>query len=201
MLTLLFAGGIVAYFARERILKRFYTLRSPEKVIKINMFYPGNMIRHFYRLIPVDETQALDGGIYSCPNSAIYKNHDVYAWKDKIGNYKITIDEKDYELMAENRFRKRWEPWPEIFYIYGCPLPLNPKKEGVNSLIEFDSSGMERFKKNTILTQIYSAISGANLLNIILILLILVLLVSGLSLAQNAGLIHLQGNVTAVIPK
>jgi hypothetical protein len=197
-MTLLFAGGVVLYVAREWLLKKFYSVKSPEKLIKCVVVYPGKWIRNFYRLIPDSGFNSLPGGAYNYTEKAVYRNRDIFAYNNQ-GGLKVDLDNMPYFLKLEKAYKKRFEPWPEIHYIYGNPLPVDYDmaiKKDESPAILFNSSDLERLKKSTILTQIYNAMSGANLLAVAIILLIILLILNAVGLANSAGLIHLAKNVT-----
>jgi hypothetical protein len=210
-LTLIAAGGIFAYHQRERIKKEWYAFRFPEKLLHVIMVYPGNYRRDFWRLIPEDSTFELDGGTYMFENSSILKNNTWYAYKDKKaeGRLILKIEDKEYYLDDKLKLKSRWDKFPEIYYLYGCPFPVDWSKtrepvattkdrngEDIEKPIIFNAQDFERLKKSTILTQIYATLSANGTMILLIILVIVVLILSAVGVLNDAGIIHLAQNVT-----
>jgi hypothetical protein len=212
--SLLVLAGIIAYVARERIRKEWYKVRFPEKLIHVVLIYPGNFKRDYWRLIPEDTTFELDGGTYNYDDDAVLKANTWFASKDKKreGRLILRIGEKEYYLDDRLKIKNRWETWPEIYFCYGCPFPVDwqtmetpeyTSKDAmgndISKKVAFNAMDWERLKKSTILTQIYATLAANGTLIFIVILLVAVLILSGVSVANQAGIIHLAGNTTAAV--
>jgi hypothetical protein len=119
MLALFLAGIVVLWWQRERLRKKYYELRFPEKLITINIIYPGGLFRKFYRLIPEDSIFAIEGGMYSYNDEAILRNNDWYSYKDKAGDMVVRVEENEYNLNTRLGIKQRWDKWPELYYKEG----------------------------------------------------------------------------------
>lgn len=215
LFTLIAAAGIYLYINREMVKKSWYSVRFPEKLLHVKIFYPGGHYRDYWRLIPEDNTFELDGGIYNYNDATVLKNNTWFAYKDKKeeGRLILNIEDQKYYLDDRLKIKNRWEKWPEIHFIYGCPWPIDYNKVEIakqkvkdaqgnisDKEIIFNASDFERFKKSTILTQIYAALTGNALITVLVILVIIVLILSGVQLADRAGIIQIGKNITQCIP-
>jgi len=209
-LTLAGVGGAAIYWFREALKKRYFILRFPEKLIIVAIIYPGNKIRRFARLIPDDNTFDFGDQTYNYAESSVLKNNTWYAYKDKAKEERLilNIESKEYYLDDLLKIKQRWERWPEIYYKYGCPLPINFWAEGETEaakdkapIVEFNAHDLSRLKKSTILTQIYNSMGQNNLMVVVIILLFIVLLGVVVIILNNAGVIHLAQAIPAAVVK
>jgi hypothetical protein len=206
--TILFGLIVFAYWQRERIKKTWYSIRFPERMIKVNMIYPGNYIRHYWRLIPDSDSFELDGGLYLFDDKEILKSNNWYAskkaTKEKSERLVLNIDGNEYFLDERLKIKNRWEKWPQIFYIFGNPFPVNwagtadvkikemtagadPKLEDKTILLS--AQDLKHFKESTILTQLLASLKNNPLLIIILLVAFLALACSAAAAAKLFGLI------------
>ena len=197
-------GGAAIYWFREALKKRYFILRFPEKLIIVGMIYPGNKIRRFARLIPDDNTFDFGDQTYNYSESSVLKNNDWYAYKDKEkeGRLVLKIEDKEYYLDDLLKLKQRWEKWPEIYFRYGYPLPLNlwGETEDGQPAIVFNSHDLSRLKKSTILSQIYNAMGQNSFMVAILIVGVICLLGIIVIILNSAGVIHLAQAAGAVKP-
>lgn len=193
-LAILGAGGIFAYWQREAIRKFYYSLRFPERLIKIRMIYPNNNVNYFWRLIPdtTDKTFSLDGGTYDYNDETILKNNSWFAYREHKteGRLIVRVSDKEYFLDDLLKIKNRWERWPEMTYKFGCPFPVDynsTKTTEANNEITFNASDLEKLKKSTILTQIYNSVAQDSLIIFIIILAAVNIIISGFLLAKIMG--------------
>lgn len=213
LLTLAFGGGVVAYWMRERIIRKVLTTFQPEKLIKIGMIYPNGWIRRFYRLIPTNRFYMLDGGAYNYNDSAVLKNSEAFALADKDDStrLKFVFEGKEYYYDDQRKLKQRFERYPEIFYRYGKPWPLDmttepqpepasQDKDGVKvrDITKYNASDLEKLIKSTMVNQLLTSFA-ANAGAIVVILLVILLLAVLANLGINTGLIHIATNSTGAV--
>lgn len=183
---LLSSTGII-YWQREAIKKHYFILRFPEKLIIINVIYPGGYIRKFYRLIPEDMTFDIEGGTYAFADQSILKKNDWFLYPGKQADELCCrVDGKEYNISEKLQLRSRWEQWPELYYLFGKPFPVDFSASSPDN-IKFDSRDLEKLKKSTILTQIYASLPGDTIIYIVLVLLFVVLAAVGVILSKIMG--------------
>jgi len=188
-LMLSFIAGCVPiiYFNREKLRKKYYEIRFPEHLLILNIVYPAGYLRRFYRLIPdlSDKTFLIDHGIYNFNEEAILRKNEWYA-RHKDGYLIAVCDGKEYNLNLELGIKERWDKWPELWYKFGNPWPIDFYKTSPN-ILAFNNSDFERFKQSKKLNEIYSALTQDNLMIFVLVILVIVLIVCGVTLGKTMG--------------
>lgn len=193
LLVTLFGGiGIYVYWQREQLRKFYYSLRFPEKLLKINIFYPGNTKQTYYRLIPNDISFSIDGGTYLYDADAIIKNNDWYAFRDKkkLNRLIVRIEDKEYYLDDLKNIKVKREAWPELYYKFDCPFPIDINGSIIDdgkTNIKLKSTTLEDFKKSTLLTQVWTALENPNLIIFVLVLVVISLIIGGVTMGKVFG--------------
>ena len=208
--TLALGGVAVAYWQRERIKKIFYSLAAPERLIKIGMILPNGWIRRFYRLIPKGDLFKLPGGVYNYNIKDLLKNNDAFAKSDPKDptRLKVTIEGQDYFIDNARKLKQRFDRWPEIFYRYGNPWPLNMTQETrptdpapddsaeKKDLVFYDASDLGKLTKTNVITQLLASMEGSPLMGLLVGLVVILIILVLANLGFQTGVIH-AGNVTA----
>lgn len=214
-LSLLILGVVIAYWQREKLLKVWYSLRFPERLIKVNIIYPGNYIRHFWRLIPKTNTFDFGEETYQYSEPSILKQNDWYATKKEDGRLILRIKDNEYYLDDLLGIKNRWDQWPEIYYIDGCPFPVdwgktaapeitatNEKGEQTTKKVHFNATDYKKFKQTKIITDLFASMENSGLMLALVILAVLILILVGVGLMNDAGIIHLaKEGVNATVVK
>jgi hypothetical protein len=179
----IFAGIFVAiYFFRERIRKKWYELRFPEKLIKIIIHYKSNYFKEYWRLIPDDKKLIIEGKSYNYTDKSVIRSSDAFVKKDKKDNYYVTILGKKYNINDKYKLKKRWNKYPEIHYYFNLPLPINFDMS--NKKIEFSSKQMEEMKENDLFAKLLTLDTERRNQILIMIVVIINLLATLLILAK-----------------
>lgn len=141
LFSLLFFGGILAWWKREQIRKFYYKVRFPEKLIRVVIHYPSNLYKVYWRLVPSDKLIKLDGKKYIYDKEQIGKDKELFIAKQKRdtgvvfatdtihekqkGNKQyFLIDFKEYEFKDFFMVREKGNTYPEIHYYFNNPFPI-----------------------------------------------------------------------------
>jgi len=188
LLSIFLFIGVLIFFFRERIRRKYYELRFPEKLINIVMHYKGGYKKQYARLIPDDDSFVIDGKRYPYSNKAILKDNDCFAF-NKGGELTLKIDGKTYDLNSKLSIKNRWSKYPEIHYFYNQPAPINfdlSKKS-----LEFSSKQLEEFKDNDLFVKLLTMDSENLKSNIMMIAIIINIVITFAILANEVGWIQL----------
>jgi hypothetical protein len=166
LLSLLIFGYIIWYFFGENIKGWVLRIRSPQRVIKLLIHYPGGYYRTYWRLIPDDHIFKIDKKLYLYDQNVITKDHEFYVATGVRPHPMILVvkdlftktikgkeffhigDTEEYEFNKMFMIKERFSAWPELHYVYNAPQPLdfNVKTDKVDfssaSLAEFHETDM-----------------------------------------------------------
>lgn len=201
----------VAFWQRERIRKLYYTVRHPEKVIKVIIHYPTGLYRIFWRIIPPDDIFKLEKSMYVYDKLSVKKEDDFFAVQskdtdskiivvrnvfvkevEKKGKIKEVIRLGDGEEVTFNKFftiaPHRGKKYAEIHYIYNNPTPINFNYS--TGKLDFSATALKTFKDNDLVTKLLTLKAERNLMMILMFMVIGNLLLSLFIISKMMGWIQ-----------
>lgn len=143
---------VIIYWARERIKKKYYEIRYPEKLIKVVMHYPSNFFKEYWRLIPDDNFIIAEGKRYQFSKQHLEVSSDLFTAKTEEKLSEIMIDNKVYSLKDLNMIRKRWRKYPEIHYFYNVPSPIEFNID--TEELDITSTQLDKFNENDLFSKL-----------------------------------------------
>lgn len=166
-----FVSVIIAYWQREQIRKLYYTLRYPEKAIKIIIHYESGLYRAFWRIVPSDRLLKVDKKHYIYDKELITKEHEIFIAKQhhkdpmiiattniftrKKGKKElIYIDGKEYDFKDFFSIKEKGKKYPELHYFYNNPFPI--KFDTATNKMDFTSSQLKEFVENDLFGKLLS---------------------------------------------
>lgn len=185
-LSLVLGLGTLAYLFRERLRRRYYHMRWPEKLIKLVVYYPGNKFRTFWRLIPDDDTFQIDKKPYLYTDKAIMRTNDFYVRKDERKGVVASIEGTEYNVIPYNRVRSRWDKYPELHYKYNVPYPIDYSKS-TDKEIAWTSEEFADFKEHNLWKTLLTMDTQKSATMLLFIICIINTLISVVLLAKNMG--------------
>lgn len=202
---------VIAYWQRERLRKLYYTIRHPEKVLKVFIHYPTGLYRIFWRIIPPDDIFMLDKGMYVYDKSRVQKEDDFFAVKGEGTDTKIIVVRNVFvkkkivrgkakeiiklgegEEVSFNKFftiaPHKGKKYAEIHYIYNNPHPISfDFKKGE---LDFSSKSLKTFKDNDLVTKLLTLKAEKNLMMILMFMVIGNIVLTLFVLAKMMGWIQ-----------
>jgi hypothetical protein len=178
---------VLLYWNREKIKYHYYTLRYPERTIKIVMHYKNNQFKDFWRLIPPLDTFEIEGKQYAYTDKSLLKENELFA-EFKKEDLTFKFEGKEYIIKSDHILKKRGRIFPEIHYFYGYPLPLDfdiTKKD-----IDFNSSQLTIFKDNDLFVKLLTLDDTNMKIMLLFIVVIINLLGTLFIIAKLMGWIH-----------
>lgn len=194
--SLSFMLGTIAYFLREKIRRKYYYIRYPEKLVKVVIHYKNNLFKVYWRLIPKRNQFVLLGHIYHYSDKNILKTNDIFSYmKNENMTIKIldtnkkgkidTAKYKEYNIRPNLITKNRWDSFGELHYYYNISEPLsfdiNKKK------IEFSGEELKQFEENDLFQKMLTLEDEKRLIKIVIIICIITSIISGLTFAINMG--------------
>ena len=158
---------VVIYWFRERIRKRYYMFRFPEKLLKVVVHYSGNQYKEFWRIIPDDKLFTFEGKKYSFSEDTIIKDNEFFINKDNDRNV-IKIDGKKYSFEDLKIINKRKSIFPEVHYFYNTPTPITFDFSKKN--VGFSSKELNDFEENDLFKKLLTLEDEKRLMMLIMIL-------------------------------
>jgi len=161
------------WWYREKIRKKYYTLRFPEKLLKVIIHYPSSIYKEFWRVIPEENIFVLDGNSYEYIEKEVIKQNEFFMYK-RDGKEYVKVGGKEYEFDNLAKIQKRKGAFPEIHYWFNCSKPIhydfNTKK------VDFSAKQLTDFKDNDLFAKLLNLEGEKQLIIICIILGILTLL-------------------------
>lgn len=151
LLSIIGSISAIAIFFRERLKKKWYLFKYPEKTVRVLIHYKNGIYREYWRLIPKDDSFVFDEKKYLYNDKKILKNNDFYARENSKELY-FMIDGNKYKLTDRLKLSKKWNKYAEIHYFYNNPNPLDfdmSKKK-----ISFTATELQRFKENDLVAKL-----------------------------------------------
>lgn len=167
LLSILLFIGVLIYFFRERIRKKYLEIRFPEKLLKVVIHYKGGYYKEFWRLIPIDDYFELEGIRYNYDDKKILKENDWFVRKKGEEKY-ITVEGKQYSYKKIFGIKNRWKSYPELHYFYNCPVPI--KYEMTKKDIEITANQLKQVAENDLFQKLLRLEGEKQIMMILLIL-------------------------------
>lgn len=177
---------VFAYYFREQIKKRFYSLKCPEKLIRVVIHFKGNQYKEFWRLVPNNKQLEIESLLYSFNPDRLIKENDVFcAWKEEEKIYTARIDGQEYNIPLPKLVKRRFDRFPEIHFKAGIPAPLNFDTSSAD--VEFSSDELKMFKENDLFLKLLTLEDQKLREMLILILIGVNAIMTGVILAKTMG--------------
>jgi len=159
----------LCYYYREKIRKKYYMFRYPEKVIRIYIHYANNKFKVFYRLIPDDDFVDIRGLKYNFSNKNVLNNDSYCKYDSKQRKFVINIEDKEYNI-EDNKIitLPKRENIPEIHYFYNNSNPLNFDIK--SKKLDFSAKQLKDFKDNDLFTKLLTLRETDNYLKFLMLI-------------------------------
>jgi hypothetical protein len=167
LISILAFIGVLIYWQREKIKENYYKWRFPEKLLKVIIHYPSGLYRIFFRLIPTDSFFIFDGKTYNYLTESVLKQNDFFIYKDS-GKAIAKIEDKIYNLEDRFKIKRKDAQFPEIHYIYDCPLPID--FNSIDNKLKLSGSNLTDLKENDLLKKLLTLEQEKSMLMIIMLL-------------------------------
>ena len=181
-LSIIFLLSVVSYFYKEKIKKKYYTLRYAEKVIKVVVHYETGIFKEYYKIIPKTEIFQIGGQVYAYNDKNVIKETDFFI-KDTGTGQKVNIYDTEYDFDEELCLKGKGRKFIEIHYFNNNPAPLDFKK-GEPDTTAFS---LDKFEKNNLIIKLLSMKQQSMLFMMILIIVIFNLLATIFIIAHLMG--------------
>ena len=158
------------YFFKERIRRKYYELRFPEKLIKVVMHYKSGFFKEYYRLLPENDEFVLENKTYQFSNKQLLKDNEFFSRKNSKEEF-VLINSKKYTITESCKIKYRWSKYPEIHYFYNRPQPINFDLS--KNQIDFSSKQLHEFKENNLFMKLLMLDAEKTMMNIILMIVVL----------------------------
>ena len=200
--------GVILYWKREFFRKKYYSIRFPEKVIRVVIHYKTGLYRVFYRIIPHDDLFRLEKGLYYYDKDVVRKEHDIFVAKGrgKDEDSKILVvkniftksvkgkdkvkfgDTEEYDYQEYFQIKEKGKKYPEIHYMHRVPNPISFDFE--HKKLDFSSTQLKDFKDNDLLQKLL-AMKGQKSLMMLMFLAIMVNIgITAFLMARSMGWIQ-----------
>lgn len=175
---------VLIYFYKERIRKKYYEVRWPEKLLKIVIHYKSGYFREFWRLIPENEDFKIEGKLYKYTDKSIIRDNEFYIRKK---DFKLIakVEGKEYNINDKQKLIKRWRSYPELHYFFDVPVPMD--FDMTKKVIEFSSEQLQQFKENDLFAKLLRLDTERSMLTFVIVLGVLNLLLSLFIVAKLMG--------------
>ena len=180
-LSVIMFGGVMIYFFREKLRKKYYEIRFPEKLLKVVIHYKSGMFKEYWRLVPDLEYFVIEKKQYQFDSKHILKENDFFL-RGIPPKQIVKIEGKEYQFDNLFQLKNRWTKYPEVHYFYNSPMPLSFDMS--KGKIEFSSQQLEEFKQNDLFRKLLTLDTEKSFLTFILLLNIINLMASGFIIAR-----------------
>jgi hypothetical protein len=175
---------ILVKFFKERIRKKFYELRYPEKLLKVVIHYKSNMFKEYWRIIPNSKEFRIEEKLYHYTDKAVLRDNEIFGTKKGL-DIKVSIDGKEYNILDNYKQVKRWRAYPEVHFFFNCPSPIDFDLSGKE--IDFTSQHLEEFKENDLFTKLLTMDTQKSIMVFLLVVGIINLLATVIVLSKIMG--------------
>jgi len=181
----IFAGlGVAIYFYRERLKKKYYEMRFPEKLLKVVIHYKSGMFKEYWRIIPDGASFILEGKEYQYSNKNVMRTSDFFI-KNSDKKHYVEILGKKYEIHDLLKIKKRFSNYPEIHYFFNVPSPISFDMK--NKKIDFSAKQLQEFKENDLFAKLLTLDTEKQIQMIILACVVINALISIVILSKMMG--------------
>jgi len=183
ILSLILGSGVSVYWYRERIRRKYYEIRFPEKLIKIVIHYKTRFFKEYYRLIPDDNIFVIEGKDYNFDNANILKDNDFFVTKKpKTAGSFIKVEGQEYQINDLFKIRKKRRDYPELHYFYNVPQPINFSYE--DKSIKLSAKQLNQFKENDLFSKLLTLDTERNVFMILVIAMCINIIISFVIMAK-----------------
>ena len=182
--SILIGAFVICWFYRERIRKHYYIVKCPELLIKAIMHYEGNMIREYWRIIPINEEIFIAGQCYGFDKTYLLKFSEDFAEKKK-EQWIIKIGDKEFKFNKPAVITKRFRAFPEIHYFYNVPVPI--RFDAIKGKVEFSTDALEQFKENDLLKKLLTLEDEKRMMILLMVIGVINLAATGFVIAKLMG--------------
>lgn len=200
-------GFAFLYWKREQVRRIYYSLRFPERAIRIIIHFPNNLYRVYWRLVPSKRILEINRKKYVYDKDQVTKDSEIYITndgkdkplmyvvqnlftkKDHKGNELIKIgDLKPFVFDAKAVLKQKWTKYPEIHYFFNNPFPLQFDVSKVD--IEINSEQLKELQENELFSTLLS-LKGQKLMFLLIAVMVGVnMLITIFILAKQMGWIE-----------
>jgi len=172
-LSIILGLGVGVYFYRERIRKKYYEIRFPEKLIKVCIHYPGSIFRIYWRLIPADTLFRIDDMSYSFDDKKLVKPGDFLGkpkGDEHDNDYTIVVNDRKYNIKKSLMIKTRWERYPEAHFFYNVPDQIEYDIDAGS--IKFSAKELNDYQEKNLFTELLKLELGKPMIVLILMIVI-----------------------------
>jgi hypothetical protein len=161
-------NSIIIWWYREKIKRKYYIMRFPEKIIRVFIHYKTGLFHEFWRLMPTEDTLELMNNAYIYDSKKIIKADDIFI-SEKEKEYKIKIDKKEYNLLPDKIIKNKHNIYQEIHYFFNNPAPLDFYS---NVELKTSASDLNIFQENDLFRKLMTLSQEKGILLLLMILVI-----------------------------
>ncbi len=183
-LSIILFIGVAIYWYRERIRKKYYEFRYPEKLVKVVIHYKSMMYKEYWRIIPDDMFFSIENKKYEFNDKNILKENEFFSKKSKNKTI-IKIKGKEYIFEDLLGIKHRHTKYMEMHYFFNNPNPINFNLS--EKKLDFSAKQLFDFKENDLFAKLLTLQGERSLMMIILILSIVNIIVSMFLVAKIMG--------------
>lgn len=175
LLSILLGLGVIAYINREKLRKKYYDFRFPEKVIKVMIHYKSNQYKRYWRVIPDVDFFKIDGKTYNYSDSNVLKENDFFMLEGKdypIIKVKDGKEKKEYKYLFKRLYglKERKRKYMQIHYWFNDPNPIGFDFD--QRKIDLNSTQLQTFKDNDLFAKLLTLESEKKLMMLLFILVV-----------------------------
>jgi len=183
LISFLMFIGVIAYLKREKIKKKYFMFRYPEKLIKCIVHYKSGMFKIYWRIIPSDDKFYFDNQIYKYSDKKVLKNNDWYVRQQNTSKSIVKLGDKEFYLEDKAKLNDKEAKFPEIHYYFNNPCPIEFTTKGM----DFSADDLKNFEEHDLWTKLLTLEGEKSFLLIILFLVIGNMLLTMFIIAKMMG--------------
>jgi len=172
LFSVLMGLGIIIYWKRELVRKKYYELRYAEKIIKVIIHHPTQLYRVFWRIIPLDKKFTILDQNYDYDDNKIIKDNDFFGFKRGEKTI-IKVDGNEYDFKEIAGIRDKHKDYIEIHYFYNIPSPLDFNFSGKE--LKISSKELNLLKENDLFAKLLTLTEHKGLIVIMFFMMILLI--------------------------
>lgn len=185
-LSIVLGSFVILYWHREKIRRKYYEIRFPERIIKVVLHYKSGFFKEFFRLMPDDNLFVINGKDYHFDSEEILRDNDFFVRKNKKKTETVVkIEGVEYIITDLYKLRKKKRDYPELHYFYNIPKPIQFDYKEKD--IKLSAKQLNLFQENDLFSKLLTLDTQRNIFIILMILMIANFLVTFILLAKNMG--------------